>query len=355
MKFDFGENLKSLRNRKGLTQEQVAELLNVSKQSVSRWENNITYPDITFLPILASFYCVTVDYLLGTDYETNKKIVEEYQKKRHEAHHQGDMCGAYELSQELYTLFPNEKTVLNAVMSDTYLMGFHNVDGKRKHYLDMSISISERFLKITDDIEEQCRCIKNIATCNKLLGNQDKAEEWTKKLPSIWSGIEGTAIAVFEGQDKKDIIQNSLDAVLHMFHRLVYVYAKNEEFSPEERIRILEKTPAIFDIIWENGDYGFYHMFVSAIYLEIARLYSYEPMKGIAALKKSVYHAKVFDSLVESQYTSLLFRGMPISPAEFTKPRKTNRIEEIMLELSKTDFDFLRGTKELDDILNELK
>ena len=60
MKFDFGDNLKKLRNSKGLTQEQVAELLNVSKQSISRWENNITYPDISFLPILASFYCITV-------------------------------------------------------------------------------------------------------------------------------------------------------------------------------------------------------------------------------------------------------------------------------------------------------
>ncbi len=40
MMFDFGKQLKDLRGEKGLTQEQVAELLNVSKQSVSRWENN---------------------------------------------------------------------------------------------------------------------------------------------------------------------------------------------------------------------------------------------------------------------------------------------------------------------------
>ena len=51
--FNFGENLKNLRISKGFTQEQVAGLLDISKQSVSRWENNITYPDITFLPILA--------------------------------------------------------------------------------------------------------------------------------------------------------------------------------------------------------------------------------------------------------------------------------------------------------------
>ena len=77
MKFNFGENLKRLRVTKGFTQEKVAELLDISKQSVSRWENNTTYPDISFLPTLASFYCVTVDSLLGVDYETNKKTLEE--------------------------------------------------------------------------------------------------------------------------------------------------------------------------------------------------------------------------------------------------------------------------------------
>ena len=48
MYFDFGKNLRDLRCSRGLTQEQAAELLDVSKQSVSRWENNVTYPDITF-------------------------------------------------------------------------------------------------------------------------------------------------------------------------------------------------------------------------------------------------------------------------------------------------------------------
>ena len=67
MDFDFGANLRALRCGKGLTQEQAAELLNVSKQSVSRWENGITWPDISFLPQLASFYDVSVDALLGAD------------------------------------------------------------------------------------------------------------------------------------------------------------------------------------------------------------------------------------------------------------------------------------------------
>lgn len=154
MKFNFGENLKRLRVTKGFTQEKVAELLDISKQSVSRWENNTTYPDISFLPTLASFYCVTVDSLLGVDYETNKKILEEYLLKRDEAHRFGDVRGAYELSQKMYATFPNEKLVIQNIMSDSYLMGFQDINEKRKYYLELSISISKRFLELTDVIEK---------------------------------------------------------------------------------------------------------------------------------------------------------------------------------------------------------
>ena len=71
--FNLSENLKALRVSRGFTQEQAAELLGVSKQSVSRWENGVTFPDITLLPALASFYETTVDDLLGNGREETAK------------------------------------------------------------------------------------------------------------------------------------------------------------------------------------------------------------------------------------------------------------------------------------------
>lgn len=57
----FTENLKKFRLAKGLTQEQVAEKLNVNSQTVSRWECGTTLPDVLTLPDLARLYEVTVD------------------------------------------------------------------------------------------------------------------------------------------------------------------------------------------------------------------------------------------------------------------------------------------------------
>jgi len=59
----FSKNLKRLRMEKHLTQEQAAELLGVSAQSVSRWECGTTLPDVMLLPKIAESYCVTIDDL----------------------------------------------------------------------------------------------------------------------------------------------------------------------------------------------------------------------------------------------------------------------------------------------------
>ena len=59
----FCDNLKRFRAAKNLTQEQAAEALGVSTQTVSRWECNVTLPDVAMLPNIAELYCVTIDDL----------------------------------------------------------------------------------------------------------------------------------------------------------------------------------------------------------------------------------------------------------------------------------------------------
>ncbi len=61
----LGKRIAQLRKEKGLTQEQLAEKVGVSAQAVSKWENDISCPDITLLPLLADILGVTVDELLG--------------------------------------------------------------------------------------------------------------------------------------------------------------------------------------------------------------------------------------------------------------------------------------------------
>ena len=60
----ISENIKKLRKAKGMTQEELAEAVNVTFQAVSKWENGGT-PDIEMLPLLANTFGVTIDELMG--------------------------------------------------------------------------------------------------------------------------------------------------------------------------------------------------------------------------------------------------------------------------------------------------
>ena len=82
-------NLKiaELRKARGLTQQELGDILSVSYQTISKWENEVTLPDITILPTLAGFFQVSVDALLGLvplgdEYHPTDSDKSEYWKSR---------------------------------------------------------------------------------------------------------------------------------------------------------------------------------------------------------------------------------------------------------------------------------
>lgn len=70
---NLGTNIKELRVAENLTQEKLAEELNVSFQSISRWENGISTPDISLIPVIARFFGVLTDHLFGLEDEEKEK------------------------------------------------------------------------------------------------------------------------------------------------------------------------------------------------------------------------------------------------------------------------------------------
>lgn len=72
----FSEKLQILRKSKGMTQEDLAEKLQVSRQAVAKWESGVSYPDIMNLIAISELMHITVDYLVK-DNDCNKAVIEE--------------------------------------------------------------------------------------------------------------------------------------------------------------------------------------------------------------------------------------------------------------------------------------
>ena len=127
MKNIFGENLKRLRIEKNYTQEQAAQLLNISPKSLSRWECGSTMPDVMMLPEIARLYCVTVDDL----YREHSVAYENYAAR---------LLAVYEASRDLRDFYNAEREFdkllkrRNYTMNDLRLYGilyqYHMADCK---------------------------------------------------------------------------------------------------------------------------------------------------------------------------------------------------------------------------------
>jgi len=77
----LGSRIAEFRKAKGITQDQLAEHMGVSSQAVSKWENDISCPDITLIPKLADYFGTTIDMLLRGENSHTVKVVPEKERK----------------------------------------------------------------------------------------------------------------------------------------------------------------------------------------------------------------------------------------------------------------------------------
>ena len=77
---ELANNLKYYREKAGFTQEQVANELRITRQSISRWENGKSYPDLDNLVLISELYQVSIDHLIKENEELFKRIEQNAQE-----------------------------------------------------------------------------------------------------------------------------------------------------------------------------------------------------------------------------------------------------------------------------------
>ena len=192
------ENLKKYRILKDLTQEDVAEYLGITAQSVSKWERGESYPDITFLPALANIFETSVDLLIGMDtiraeetrYNIHKKAVE-YQRE-----------GNYDMAEKTYRdallIYPNKPGMILGLASTLALKG----------ETQEAIELMERGLPIS--INEKQKSTMRATLCFLYLkaGQEDKANRLASELPHMRESREVIQPLIRQGLCESQIDEN---------------------------------------------------------------------------------------------------------------------------------------------------
>ena len=279
MNIRIGERIKLLRKKNKITQDELAGVLKVTAQAVSRWENCASDPDIALIPSIANFFNISIDELFGYCQEREKKIDEllekvqilSFQNTREDVNF--DEC--ISLLRAGLAEFPgNEKIMhkLACVLTDTGWMRHsqwlsYGEDGhiincfdhqKSNEYWNEAIILFETLIKNSQINDIKTNSVFNLIMLYRNIGEYQKAILLSDTVPEIRYSREIMLATATDGKMQAGYLGNALLELAYVFaEQLVYALVNNKaNFDTNMPIEKIKGVISVLYLISENGDFG---------------------------------------------------------------------------------------------------
>ena len=350
---NLGNKIKTLRKEHNLTQENLAEMLGVSYQAISRWENNITSPDISTLPILANIFNVTVDYLLDVNIIKNEdninKIYDEYYNLN--VNNKIDECEI--LLEKGIKQYPYAFKLKNELLHIYYIK---LLDSQEKLYYQ------KKLINLANNIIEKCSiddyrysAMESLILVYESMKEFEKGKIILNKLPTISFSKDLLKEHTLTGKSKVIAQQKNIYNILSMFEHLIYQLTPFKKTGHWDEI--LLKYKSLLKLIYEDEDYGLYHYNLMNINLfcAIDKARIKDDNLTLYYLNQAINHATICTKLKKENKiiinTSFLVNQLQDDPNSW--PINNNLLFDIILsELKKSEYDFIRETRNFKEIIN---
>lgn len=339
----LGKRIKELRIENNLTQEELAEQLGVSFQAVSRWENDLTYPDITLLPILANMFDVTVDYLLDVDVMKKEAEIDAIIEEYFILLNQGKIDENLILLENALKKYPNSFDLKHALLHIYFTKG---LDPDLKEYNDKAIKLANEILEKCVDDSIRYGAMQTLILIYTSRKELDKAKQIVEKLPMMVITSEWFWPDVLTGEDRIRATQEIFKSFVDMFYiKLITTFGRKEVGKRDEA---LLKFKQFLDIVYENEDYGFYHLRLADIYkkcaFDQARIQNKE--KTLEYLNLSLKHIRLWTKMYENKevlhHTSFLVDRLVDDSTKWSFSGEPDYELDLKQDLEKDIFEFLK-------------
>ena len=185
---NIGSIIKKLRRERDMTQEQLAEYLNISVSAISQWESEKTAPDISLLAPLANIFGVTTDTLLGVDIDVKEKRIEAIVKEAENYTVKKQYDEAEKLLRSALKDYPNSFKLMDKLaLVLSFNAGYYdkNRSEEKSEIIQEIITFGERILSECTDDDLRYWSIQRLCLAYASMGETEKAASFAKKLPNI--------------------------------------------------------------------------------------------------------------------------------------------------------------------------
>jgi len=346
----INENLKDFRKKKGNTQEDLAIHIGISAQAISKWERNEGYPDITLLPAIAAFYNVTVDDLLGVNKIKQAERIKEIMAIESLNASNGDTKANIDLMRLAIKEFPNDFMIIRDLMHALFF------DDQEKYHEEV-IQLGNRILNESTDSQYRYSAIQLLCYTYGYLKDYTKATEYADMLPESSLTRDVLLEAIYKSDKLLKLTQVNIQQHVDNIYLSVNWMLRSKEYPSDEKIHAWQTVVKFFEILYEDGDMGFYHCRTCQIYKDIARTYAEQNQADntIDALNIAVKHANIMDNMPDHKLTSLLVNSTEYKASDTSKNFTDTYCQLTLKGLDDKCYDFIRDDSRFIEIVKNLQ
>nr|MBQ4318111.1 helix-turn-helix transcriptional regulator [Clostridia bacterium] len=296
----IGEKILTLRVNKNVTIERFAHFLGVDIETVTSWEKGESYPPLETVVLLAGYFGVTADELLGVDRSNIEERIERYVSRYEEAMDAGLLPVAIDTMHEALNHFPDSFRFKGMLMYALYC------SCDRKNAVRFA---SGEIIALGRDILENCtddtiRCEARRILCLHYysdLGDSDSARELAADLPDRLSSREEILPLITDGDDKLLCIRANSAFYTASLVRSIRSCAAMSDMSDTERLAMYNLSLQIARLTHPDGDYSELSGELMDSCKAIAALHmaAGESDKALDALECAANFAVAFDNMPE--------------------------------------------------------
>lgn len=349
---NIGLKIKELRKKRGMTQEQLAEYLNVSSQSVSKWENETAYPDITLIPSIAAVFEVSTDHLFGINDNIENERTKELRAEYERLCRNGDNEGRVILMREAISEYPHNYEFMNNLARSLFRVGSRN-------NLDEAISLCKTVILNSRDEFIRCSSIQTIARAYSYIGQKELSLKYAKMLPPMRFSQEYALEWAQSGEERNYQIQyNAMELLTDISSKLISRAGKgagthvfsDDVLTAQQELNIYKAAERLLTSVFDDDNYGVINGRLAQIHRFSARCYA-KAGNGDEAMKQLYLSEKYADKFESNnnkgiKYTSLFFDRLTFNFAG-TRHGDNSEHGRILRKIREWDcFDFIRDTPE---------